>query len=70
MAKEIYWDNLSRDIDRQLDWISDYGIEAQIWLMQRAIAKCQKRLDALATGEIQTKKKNKTRHGAGKGERS
>ena len=66
MAKEIYWDNLSRDIDRQLDWISDFGIEAQIWLMQRAIAKCNKKLDALETGEIQTKKKHKTRQGAGR----
>ena len=68
MSEKTYWDNLSRDIDRQLDWISGYGIEAQIWLMQRAIAKCNKKLDALATGEIQTKKKIKTRHGAGKGE--
>ena len=64
--KETYWNNLNKHIENQLDLISIFGIEAQIWLMQRAIAKCNKKLDALATGEIQTKKINKTRQGAGR----
>ena len=66
MSQDIYWNNLQRGIDRQLDWISGYGIDAQIWLMEKAIARCQQKLEQLRSGELQKQARHKTRHGAGK----
>ena len=63
--RETYWENLHRAIVTQLDWIGT-DLEDQLWLIDRAIAFCQIKRIHILSGEPVTKKKQKTRHGAGK----